>query len=169
MSDDADKCNHPLPGGGTCDNPATDGDTCWIPSHGGDADTTPHRPDKFNDDRAERAIEAAREGFSKAGCARAAGVSHTALERWLDSNPEYDGGYFRAAFTRARHQGERKLVKGPLVNDPMEDREVDGQHARFLLSTSFDYVKTEKRELEDVSDGDGFGTTVVLDSEYVDE
>ena len=29
--------------------------------------------------------------------------------------------------------------------------------------------KSEKRELEDVSDGDGFGTTIVLDSEYADE
>jgi hypothetical protein len=29
---------------------------------------------------------------------------------------------------------------------------MDGQHARFLLSSSFEYVKTEKQELENTGD-----------------
>jgi hypothetical protein len=40
----------------------------------------------------------------------------------------------------------------------------------FVASASYGYVKEERRELEDVTDGDGgFGTTVVLDSEYVED
>jgi len=159
-----DICGHPTADGDPCQNPASDGDSCWIPAHGGSADAG-HRQSKFNDERAEKAKAAARKGMSKSGCARAAGVELPTLNRWLN---EHEG--FRSAFTRARHEGEQRLVTGPLFNDEMEAREMDGQHARFLLSTSFDYVKTEKKELEDVTEGsDGFGTTIVLDSEYVDD
>jgi len=74
------------------------------------------------------------------------------------------------AFVRARSAGEQRLLTAALEKGPDGHTEIDGSHARFILSTSFDYVKTEKRELEDVSEGDaGFGTTIVLDSDYVDE
>jgi len=163
MSDDADKCNHPLPDGGTCDNPATDGDTCWIPSHGGDAENG-HRPTKFTQEKADRAKDAARKGMSKAGCARSVGVDKATLQRWLD---KHDG--FRNAFTRARSEGEEKLVTGPLY-DREDEPDMDGQHARFLLSTSFEYVKTEKQEVEDVSEGEnGFGTNIIVSGEYAPE
>jgi len=55
---------------------------------------------------------------------------------------------------------------------PPEDRPDIAKELRKNWTAILDrtgHGKSEKRELEDVSDGDGFGTTVVLDSEYVDE
>jgi len=162
-------CRHETTSGGACQNPTTeDGDPgrCWIPSHNdADAENPTGRHSKFTAERAEEVKQAARQGMSKAGCARAAGVGEATLQRWLEDNDE-----FRSGFTRARSEGEQKLVTGPLFSDEEASREMDGQHARFLLSTSFDYQKTEKKELEDVTEGDGgFGPTIVLDSEYVED
>jgi hypothetical protein len=82
-------------------------------------------------------------GMSKAGCARLAGVDKASFQRYLDAHPD-----FRNAFTRARAQGEQRLIEGPLINDDDPTTpDIDGQHARFLLSTSFDYIKTEKQDV----------------------
>jgi len=168
----SDQCGHPTTSGDPCQNPTTDDgdpDRCWIPSHNDPDAENPHgREFVIDSDDHHDILDAARMGMSKSGCARAAGVQLAHLNRYLEAHDD-----FRSAFTRARHKGERRLVKGPLYESepegPTDRPQMDGQHARFLLSTSFDYVKTEKRELEDVSDGDGFGTTIVLDSEYADE
>jgi hypothetical protein len=103
------------------------------------------RPLKYTEERAEEAIEAAKIGASIAGCGRAAGVSRDTIENWLDKamDEDYDDIPldFFASFMRARWQGEQELLK--------EAREKDG-HASFqqyLLSTSFKYKKTEKKEL----------------------
>lgn len=110
-------------------------------------DATRGRPSEFNDDRAREVINAAQQGLSKAGCARAAGVSHTTLQNWLDNDDlqftdgDGVGRDFVAAFRRARNVGELELVSGGL-----RDEDVNSQMAKFLLSTSFDYVKTERRE-----------------------
>jgi len=160
MSDDAetDICGYETAAGTPCQNPVTDGDSCWLRQHGGDAKPS-GRPSALDESDHETILDAAESGLSKAGCARAAGVDEATLRRYLDRNDE-----FRRAFARARKVGETRLVQGGLLDD-----EVDTSMAKFLLSTSFEYVKTEKRELEDVTEGDGgFGTTVVLDSEYVD-
>lgn len=122
--------------GQPCQHPAG---SCPVPSH---SDTAPDggnpqgRPSKFTEDRAHNAIDSARKGLSKAGCSRAAGVGKATLERWLDGRDE-----FRNAFRRARNEGEVALIE-----DGLHDPDTDGAMARFLLSTSFDYVKTEKRE-----------------------
>jgi hypothetical protein len=175
MSDDV--CGHPTAGGDgpPCQHPTTDDgdpDRCWEQAHN-DSETdagASGREWAIDDEDHDDILEAARDGFSKAGCARAAGVDEKSLQRYLDADGHEE---FRRAFMRARHKGEQTLVKGPLVEHPDAPGggpEIDGQHARFLLSTSFDYQKTEKKELEDVTEGsDGFGTTVVLDSEYVDD
>jgi len=165
MTDDV--CGHPTQGG--------DGPPCELPASKADGRCHHHtdtderanggREWAINESDHEDILTAAREGFSKAGCARAAGVGEASLQRYLDAHDS-----FRSAFMRARHKGERTLLKGPLVEREGDPESIDGQHARFLLSTSFGYTKTEKKELEDVTEGsDGFGTTIVLDSEYVDE
>lgn len=169
MTDDI--CAADTTGDSPCQNPAGDNGRCWIPTHQPDADentTNPHGRDfTITEDDHDDILEAARLGMSKAGCARAAGVAPNQLNRYLQSDEKAD---FRQAFMRARYQGEQRLIEGPMFNDEEARREMDGQHARFLLSTSFDYVKTEKKELEDVTDGsDGFGTTIVLDSEYTED
>jgi len=141
-----DTCGHETADGTPCQNPATDGGSCWIPAHGGNVED--HGRDfAISESDHDDLLTAARDGFSKAGCARAVGVTIQSLERYLDAHD-----VFRKAFTRARHEGERTLVRGPLVDDESTP-DIDGQHARFLLSTSFDYIKTERTELTG-EDGD---------------
>jgi hypothetical protein len=158
----SDECGASTADGSACELPGSYPDgRCYHHTDEADADSG-GRPTKFTDDRAERAKDAAQEGMSKAGCARAAGVGKATLERWLNERDN-----FRNAFTRARHEGEQKLVTGPLYDDPDDPVDIDGQHARFLLSTSFDYVKTEKQEVEDVTDdGFGSGTEIIISGEY---
>jgi len=157
MSEDI--CGHPTADGSPCENPASDGDSCWIPAHGGSADN--HGRDfLLSEADHEDILEAARLGMSKAGCARAAGTGPDQLQRYLDAEENAD---FRDTFMRARHQGERRLIEGPLESHEDDPIEMDGQHARFLLSTSFDYIKTEKRELT----GDDGGAIEVQISEDV--
>jgi len=154
VSDDI--CGYPTADGSPCQNPAGENGRCWIPSHNpGDDDANPQGRDfKIDESDHDDILEAARMGASKAGCARAAGVDKASLLRYLDAHDQ-----FRTAFMRARHEGERTLVKGPLISDDHnkgpDGVEIDGQHARFLLSTSFDYVKTERQEVEHAGDGGG--------------
>jgi len=161
MSDDVEICGHPTQGGDgpPCQNaPSRDDGRCHL--HTDDDPVSVGRHFAIEESDHEDILDAARLGMSKAGCARAAGVDKASLLRYLDAHEQ-----FRMAYARARAEGEQRLARDGLMSD-----EVDTSMAKFLLSTSFDYVKTEKRELEDVTDGsDGFGTTIVLDSEYVDD
>jgi len=146
MSDDQDICGYEdTTTGKPCQHPA---ESCPVPSHDDPGAENPQGRDfTISEDDHDDILQAAREGFSKAGCARAAGVSDMELQRYLDEHDE-----FRGAFMRARHEGEKRLVTGALISDEHNvgpsGMEVDGQHARFLLSTSFDYIKTEKREVD---------------------
>jgi hypothetical protein len=144
MTDD-DTCGAECVDGSKCQHPAG---SCPVASHSADGPTENQqgRPSKFTDERARAAIEAAREGLSKAGCERAAGVADGTLNNWLDDNPTFtdrDGEerqFFRA-FRRARQVGERTLVDGGLHDDA-----VDSSMAKFLLASSFGYQKSEKLE-----------------------
>ena len=162
-----DECGYPTEGGDgpPCQNPAGENGRCWIPSHTDpDAENPQGRDFKIDEGDHDDILETARMGASKAGCARAAGVGKMALQRYLDADENSD---FRDAFMRARSDGEQRLLSGPLFNEENASREMDGQHARFLLSTSFDYQKTEKQEIEDVTeDGFGGGTEIVVTGEY---
>jgi len=171
MTDDADVCGHPTQGGDgpPCQHPVTEGDSCWIDAHGGS--TSVGRNFAITESDHDDILQAAREGFSKAGCARAAGVDEKSLHRYLEADENED---FRRSFTRARHKGERVLVKGALYDEPEErkknERTVNAQHARFILSTSFDYVKTERTELTGEDGGAvEVESDVVTVTEVVDE
>jgi predicted transcriptional regulator len=148
-----DKCGAETTSGDPCQNPAA---SC--PWHDDDPPDT-GRDFAITDDDHEDILRAAREGFSKSGCARAAGVSHTALDRYLEAHED-----FRATFTRARHEGERELLRNALYEDEDAPRQMDGQHARFILSTSFDYKKTERKE---VTGPDGDAVDIEVSSEVV--
>lgn len=119
--------------GEPCSHPATSGEFCW--QHDDDEATSPGRPDKFSESRAEQACDMARVGASIEGCARAAGVSGDTLRRWLDKYPQ-----FRAIFRQARAKGERRRLKG------------DSQQDRFILSRSFGYE--EQKRLDQTTDGE---------------
>lgn len=164
-------CGAPTADDTACQHPTTDdGDPgrCWIPGHNdtpSDQLNAGGRPSKFNDERARAAIEAARQSKSKAGCARAAEVDHTTLAYWLDDNPTFETASgevvdFSTAFARARRDGETVLVQGGLRND-----EVDTSMAKFLLSTSFGYVKTERTE---VTGGEGGPVEFTINEEVVE-
>lgn len=159
MTNDRELCGAETTDGSPCQNYA---DTCpW--DHGDTNDTG--RPSKFNDDRARRAIDAALDKKSKAGCARAAGVDENCIGRWEEANPTFtdeDGTdkEFRDAFTRARAKGESKLI-----NDGLYHPDVDASMAKFLLASSFDYVKTDKKEVEHSGEIDGFDFTINASSD----
>lgn len=137
-----DNCGWPTANDTACKHPPTeDNGRCWL--HADDADDI-GRPTKFTDERAQAAIEAARQSKSETGCARAAEVTWPTLNRWLEDNPTFETASgerveFRSAFGRARRDGETVLVQGGLRND-----DIDTSMAKFLLATSFDYVKTEE-------------------------
>jgi len=145
--------------GHPCQHPAG---SCPVPSHNDpDAENPQGRDFAIDESDHEDILQAAREGFSKAGCARAAGVDKASLLRYLDAHLD-----FRTDFMRARHKGERELLRAPLRTDPQNPVDIDGQHARFLLSTSFEYVKTEKRELE--HSGTGEDGEIMIDWDNAD-
>jgi hypothetical protein len=135
-----DNCGADTTGDQPCQNPAGENGRCWIPSHNPDSEEeNPHgREFSVGEDDHGDILEAARKGKSKSGCARAAGVSHTELRRYLEAHDD-----FRSSFERARATGESKLIDGGLFDD-----EVDSSMAKFLLASSFDYTKTEKREVD---------------------
>lgn len=142
-----DICGAECVDGTECHHPAG---SCPVPSHSDPTAENPHGRDfSLSEDDHADILDAAQGGMSKSGCARAAGVDEKNLRRYLEAHP-----HFRRAFMRARHEGEKKLVSQPLM-DGEDAPDMDGQHARFLLSTSFDYVKTEKRELEHSGEGGG--------------
>jgi len=160
MSDDVETCGYVLESGDPCQLPASRPDgRCHHHTDTADGTAKSGRPPALDESDHDTILDAAESGLSKSGCARAAGVDEATLRRYLGRHDE-----FRRTFARARKVGEARLVQGGLLDD-----EVDTSMAKFLLSTSFDYVKTEKRELSTPDDEDGFGTTIVLDSEYVDE
>lgn len=109
----------------------------------------------LDEDDHDDVLDAAETGMSIRGCARAAGVSHSQLQRYLDTHDD-----FRSSFERARARGESELINGGL-----RDEDVDTSMAKFLLASSFDYKKTEKRE----HTGDGGGPMEVNFHEEVVE
>jgi hypothetical protein len=138
-----------------CGEPRSDGDPCqWnvdakgpCPFHD-DSKETPDNGREFTiaESDHDTILESARQGLSQSGCARAVGVDEKNLRRYLDAHED-----FRRAFMRARKEGETKLVLGGLQNP-----EIDSSFAKFLLSTSFDYVETERREITG-KDGEDLG------------
>jgi len=154
---DNDICGAECVDGSECQHPAG---SCPVPSHHTDgADNPQGRDFVLGEDDHGEILDAARSGLSKAGCARAAGVEKPSLLRYLDQHPG-----FRTAFRRARAEGEQRLIEGALFRDQDAREQMDGQHARFLLSTSFDYQKSEKREVEHSGQIDG-DRRVELDAE----
>lgn len=99
------------------------------------------RPLKLDDpSRRDDLIEAAKEGMSKSGCCRAAGVTIETLNDYLERAKEEDADdrfiEFFDRFKRARSEGEKQLVHEARANGD----------AKFLLATSFGYSK--KQEIE---------------------
>jgi hypothetical protein len=110
-----------------CQNPATEGDSCWIESHGGHV--SGHGRPSLLDDYEEDILAAAEKGLTYEGIARVAGIGVSTLHDWRDEHPD-----FSESLERARSRGERELI--------------DDVDPEFILERSYDYVKTEKREVD---------------------
>lgn len=159
MSDDENICGSTdTETGDPCKRPSgwgTDSDSGFCETHREGGNEPGGRPSAYSEERASQMIQAAERGKSKAGCARSAGVDKHTLERWLEDNPAYRDTEFRNAFARARAKGEDKLIA-----DGLRDPDTDSSMAKFLLASSFDYVKAEKREVESDNthrvEGEGF-------------
>lgn len=158
MSDN-DVCGYEKADGDPCELPnCRDDGRCWM--HTDEGQSNVGRPCEL-DDHEDEILRYARDGMSIKNCAEIAGVDESTLHRWLNNYDE-----FYKSFKRARAQGAHTLRRQLLK--PREEENAQG--ARFLLERSHEYTKTEKKELEHSSDEDtDLGTTIVLDSEYVDD
>ena len=159
MSDD--ECGTIQGNGDPCDNSIKYADgKCGIHT-----DETESRQGgaKFNDSRAQDVINAAKDGLSIRGCERAAGLGEGTLRGWLGEDYTYkteDGlvANFSRSFAQAREQSEREFIRRGF-----EDPDVDASFAKFMLASSFGYVKTEKQE----HTGEGGGPMQISFSEEV--
>jgi hypothetical protein len=157
---DSEQCIATKADGQQCDYAAKYADEkCGI--HTDETDTGPGRPTKFTDERARLAIAAARdEGKSKAGCERAAGIGNDTLSGWLETDPTFtdengDERNFSEAFVQARARGESMYIEDG------RDLKGDTSFAKFMLSSSYGYEKTEKRKQEHSGDVSGvFDVTI---------
>lgn len=157
--------------GGQCEATKNDGDRCTYTAkhedgkcgiHTDMTDTSPGKPTLFSDERARLAIAAARdEGKSVRGCERAAGVGEGTIRGWkdddsltfLDENGEKR--QFSRAFAQARGTGESMYIQDG------RDPEGDTSFAKFMLSSSYGYEKTEKHKQEHSGDLSGtFDVTI---------
>jgi len=100
----------------------------------------PSKLKKYHDD----IMDAAERGLTYEGIARVAGVGVSTLREWRDTDPKFD-----AQLEQRRAIGESRLV----------DRVVE-EKPEFILERSYDYIKTERREVEGEHEhrveGDGF-------------
>ena len=146
---DEDVCGAPTTGDKPCQNPVTEGNSCWIESHGGDVDGH-GRPSAFTDELARTAVAAAEKGKSESGVEREVGVGERTIfgpDGWVDQELTFvdeDGTErdFSRALRRARARGEDEWI------DEGRGDDGDSSFAKFMLSTSYGYIKTEKREVE---------------------
>lgn len=130
-----DICGAECADGSKCQHPAG---SCPVPSHHDDSitDDPQGRPSKFDEHRAD-VLAAAEEPIKTRDVARSVGIGKSTLYDWLNEYPE-----FSDAFRRARSRAARDLVERGL-----QDPDMDTRFVQFLLERTFDYIKTEKREL----------------------
>jgi hypothetical protein len=132
MTDDI--CGAECGDGSECEHPAG---SCPIASHGDEgAENAQGVASKLEESR-DAVFQAARQGATIAGCARAAGVDESTLYRWLDKHDE-----FAEEFRKARSDGELRHIDN--VND---------RGSQFLLERSYGYTKSQEIE----HSGDGLG------------
>jgi hypothetical protein len=129
-----------------------------VPSHADPDAENPHgRPSEFTDDLARAAIDAAETGKSESGVEREVGVGERTIfgpDGWVNQDLTFVGADgterdFSRALRRARARGEDEWI------DEGRGENGDSSFAKFMLSTSYGYVKTEKREVDMDADVDG--------------
>jgi len=139
------------------------GDPCQTPAHlcqwhNSDTEGPDNgRPSKFGDTR-DDLLNAADSCKNIKQVANAGGVGESTLYEYLNSHPD-----FSESFKRARARAADRLIERGL--DP-ED-EVDMSFVRFLLERSFQFVKTERKEISG-PDGNPIPTAQVPTDDQLD-
>lgn len=163
MTDDI--CGAECVDGSECQHPAG---SCPVPSHAdGDAENPQGSPSTFTDEDARLAIGAARKGKSESGIEREVGVGEGTIYGdggWVDQELTYvdENGQerdFSRALRRARSEGEDGWIREGRGENG------DSSFAKFMLASSYDYKKTEKRE----HTGEGGGPVEISINETVVE
>lgn len=142
-----------------CGHIKDDGEPCELPGSRDDGRCHHHtdvegkrarggRPSQL-DDVYDDVMDAAERGLTYEGIARVAGIGLSTLDDWRDKHEE-----FAKELEQKRAIGEQKLV----------DR-VAEEKPEFILERSYDYIKTEKREVS----GEGGGPVEVTINETVVE
>ena len=161
-----DTCGYPTANDKPCQHPTTDDDNpdrCWIPSHNA-KDGDFGRPRLLDDERKQQIIyTAVNSGLTIEHQANLAQVSPDTLRRALccvetprtPALTTEEPCDFCEGYAQAHARGAMNVL--------------DECRPEFRASASFGYVKEEKTELSTPEGEEGFKTTVVLDSEYVDE
>ena len=90
------------------------------------------------DDVLDEILDLAELPMSDRGVIRLSPICWSTHRNWKNERPEYVD-----AWEHHRGKAERKLAEEVARNDP-----------RFLLERAFDYVKTEKREIDQTTDGE---------------
>lgn len=143
MTDDdtTELCGHPTADDTPCEHFASRSDgRCHLHTEIEEDRVREGRPSTFEDHR-EDCLEAAERGLTYEGIARVAGVGLSTLNDWRDEHPEFD-----EELERRRAIGEQKLVERVAQKRP-----------EFILERSYDYIKTEKREIEGEHEHTGEG------------
>jgi hypothetical protein len=149
MSDQSDECGATKNDGERCTySPSYPDGRCGIHSEHNDTDTgRPSEVAKHEDE----ILEGARQGMTKQGLARLAGVDESTLYRYLDKHDQ-----FRKSLKRARAQGELRHLE-----------RVDERGSQFILERSFGYTKSQ--EIEHSGDVDTGETEVTVNFGSEDE
>lgn len=109
--------------GGTCQNKA---ESCpWHNENGERTDVENGRKTKYNEERVQDMVDAAKDGLPMHSIARAGGISVETLYTWMDEKPD-----FSERLKQARTEAERKLAKEAAKKDP-----------RYMLTRSFKWDK----------------------------
>jgi DNA-binding GntR family transcriptional regulator len=97
------------------------------------------------------------------------GVSHTTIRNDIERILEWKADHLGENIDAELETLKTKAVQEALEQgDAAKAYSIMSEHLRNLQSLGI--KEKEPQQLEDVTDGDGgFGTTVVLDSEYVDD
>lgn len=123
--------------------------------HSRHSETNIGNPSKYEDVRDEL-LEKAEEYITTKQVAHGAGVSKQTLYNYIQ---QYDD--FAEEFRKRRSKASQKLIRDQM------NGEVKASMAKFLLQTSFDYIKTEEKLVDENHDKDTLedGFTV----EYADD
>jgi|AKVG01.1.fsa_nt_gi hypothetical protein len=147
-----DTCGHITNDGTRCQKSGNKKDgKCYI--HSDHEEVNMGAPSKF-DDAKDDLLSNAEEYITTKQVAQGAGVSKQTLYNYIQMHDD-----FAEEFRRRRSQASQNLIQDALTG------EVDSSFAKFLLQTSFDFIKTEEKLVDENHSKDNFDDGFTVDWE----